>query len=183
MLERKYENPMAIRSKNALSETLLKLMMYKPFKEITISDITERAGLSRQTFYTNFQKKEYILVYLLKGLFQRYQDKLSAALPEAEELLIDYFLFWGDSRDFLSLLYKQGLGYLFQECNRSFFLEDAEVLDGMFRCEEWQLPYIKASLAGVSYELMYMWLTTDQGLAVDRLSGMTRNLLSGGLFA
>lgn len=183
MLERKYENPMAIRSKNALSETLLKLMMYKPFKDVTVSDLTERAGLSRQTFYTNFQKKEDILVYLLKGLFQRYQDKLTVSPPEPEELLIDYFLFWGDSRDFLSLLFRQGLGVLFQDCNRAFFVEDTQALNGLFRCEDWQLPYIKASLAGVTYELMHMWLTTDQGLAVDRLSGMTRNLLSGGLFA
>ncbi len=183
MLERKYENPMAIRSKNALSETLLKLMMYKPFKEITISDITERAGLSRQTFYTNFQKKEDILVYLLHGLFRRYLDKITRVRPVPENLLIDYFLFWGDSRDFLTLLYKQDMGYLFQECNRAFFLEDTDMLNDMFTCEEWQLPYIKASIAGVTHELLFMWLTRDQGLSVDRLGTMTRNLLDGRLFA
>lgn len=183
MLTRVHENPMAVRSKNALSETLLKLMMYKSFKDITISDITERAGLSRQTFYTNFERKEDILVYLLHGLFMRYLDKITAVRPVAENLMIDYFLFWGDSRDFLTLLYKHNLGYLFQDCNRSFFIEDTDLLNDLFTCEDWQLPYIKASLAGVTYELLYMWLTQDRGLTVDTLSSLTRNLLEGKLFA
>lgn len=183
MLEKKYENPMAIRSKNALSETLLKLMMYRPFKEITVSDLTERAGLSRQTFYTNFQRKEDILIYLLHGLFQRYQDKIAAVRPVPENLLIDYFLFWGDSREFLTLLFKQDMGYLFQDCNRSFFIEDTDILDDLFTCEPWQLPYIKAAIAGITYELLTMWLTQDQGLTVERLSHLTRNLLGGKLFA
>ena len=183
MLTQKHENPMSIRSKNALSQTLLKLMMYKPFEDISISDITARAGLSRQTFYTNFQKKEDILIYLLHGLFQRYLDKLTAARPVPENLMIDYFLFLGDSRDFLSLLFRQDLGRLFQDCNRAFFIEDAELLDDLFTCESWQLPYIKASLAGVTYELLYMWITRDQGLSVYVLSSMTRNILKGAIFA
>ncbi len=183
MLETRYENPMAIRSKNALSEALLKLMMYKPFRDVTVSDITGRAGLSRQTFYTNFQKKEDILIYLIQGLFRRYLDKITQVRPVPENLLIDYFLFWGDSREFLTLLYKQDMGYLFQECNRAFFLEDTDLLNDMFTCEEWQLPYIKASIAGVTHELLFLWLTRDQGLSVDRLGTMTRNLLGGRLFA
>lgn len=182
MLTAKKENPMAIRSKNALSQTLLKLMMYKPFEEIAITDITARAGLSRQTFYTNFERKEDILVYLLHGLYRRYLDKITAARPVPDNLLIDYFLFWGDSRDFLSLLFRQNMGYLFQDANRAFFIEDTDILNDLFHCESWQLPYIKASLAGITYELLYMWITRDQGLSVDTLTALTRNLLHGALF-
>lgn len=182
MLTEKRENPMSVRSKNALSRALLKLMIYKPLDEIAISDITARANLSRQTFYTNFDRKEDILVYLLHGLFRRYLDRLTAARPAPEELLIDYFLFWDDSRDFLSLLFRRNMGCLFQDCNRAFFVEDTAVLDGLFHCEPWQLPYIKASLAGVSYELLYMWIAKDQGLPLDTLTGLTRNLLNGALF-
>ena len=64
MLAQKRENPMSVRSKSALAQSLLRMMIDKPFDEISISDITERAGLSRQTFYTNFIKKEDILKYL-----------------------------------------------------------------------------------------------------------------------
>lgn len=183
MLKNKRENPMAIRSKNALSSALLKIMITKDFRDISISDITERAGLSRQTFYTNFEKKEDILIYLLHGLFSRYYEQLARVTPVPENLLIDYFIFWGDSRDFLTLLFKQKMGYLFQDCNRAFFVEDTAILDDIFTAEDWQLPYIKAGLAGISYELLYIWITEDQGLSVDVLNSMTTNLLGGRIFA
>lgn len=183
MLSQKRENPMAIRSKNALSGALLKLMISKPLSEISISDITERAGLSRQTFYTNFQRKEDILIYLLHGLFGRYHDRITKSKPIPENLIIDYFIFWGDSRDFLTLLFQQNLGYLFQDCNRSFFIEDTDCLDDMFTAEGWQLPYIKASLAGITYELLLIWITKDQGLSVTVLNSLAANLLGGKLFS
>ncbi len=182
MLNLKKENPMAVRSKNAISSSLLKLMMYRPFEEISISDITARAGLSRQTFYTNFQKKEDVLNYLLHGLFQRYLGALTSQTLEPENLLVDYFMFWGDSRDFLALLFTQDMGFLFQNRNRSFFVEDTDCLDFMFTAAPWQLPYIKASIAGITYELLLMWITKDQGLAVDVLNTLALNLLGGSIF-
>ena len=183
MLQDKHENPMAIRSKNALSSSLLKLMMTSSFNNISISDITEHAGLSRQTFYTNFQKKEDILVYLLQGLFGRYHERLVKSTPVPDNIIIDYFIFWGDSRDFLTLLFRQNLGYLFQDCNRSFFIEDTDCLNDLFTAEPWQLPYIKASFAGITYELLLIWVTKDQGLSVTVLNSLATNLLGGKLFA
>lgn len=183
MLASKKENPMSIRSKNALSSALLKLMLNRDLNDISVSDITERAGLSRQTFYTNFEKKEDILVYLLHGLFSRYHERLTRSKPVAENLIIDYFIFWGDSRDFLSLLFRRKLGYLFQECNRSFFLEDTDCINDLFSADDWQIPYVKASIAGITYELLLIWITQEQGLPVSILSSMTEKLLGGKIFA
>ena len=182
MLTQKRENPMAVRSKNALASSLLELMMRRHYSDISISDITEYAGLSRQTFYTNFQKKDDILIYLIRRLFQKYHNMLTASKPVPENLIIDYFIFWGDSKDFLALLFKHDLGYIFQNCNRAFFVDDTDCLNTLFTAEEWQLPYIKASLAGVTYELLFMWITKDQGLPVGILNAITLNLLGGKLF-
>ena len=183
MLTQKRENPMAVRSKNALASSLLELMMRRHYSDISISDITEYAGLSRQTFYTNFQKKDDILIYLIRRLFQKYHNMLTASKPVPENLIIDYFIFWGDSKDFLALLFKHDLGYIFQNCNRAFFVDDTDSLNDLFTAEDWQLPYIKASLAGVTYELLLMWITREQGLSVDVLNAITINLLGGKMFA
>lgn len=179
---KKRENPMAVRSKNALASALLKLMLRQDFAEISISDITERARLSRQTFYTNFQRKEDILLYLLDGLFARYQEETAQNAPDAEHLIVDYFIFWNSSRDFLSLLFRRGLGHLFQERNRRFFQEASAIPDAMITAEPWQLPYVRASLAGLTYELIRLWVTESEGLSVSVLSAMTIKLLNGGIF-
>lgn len=179
----KRENPMAVRSKNAFAQSLLALMMKQPFDSISISDIADRSGLARQTFYTNFNKKEDILNYMLKGLFQRYGATVSESTASSSALIIDYFLFWDKSKDFLSLLFKQGLGHLFQECNRQFFAEEVPNIDILFDVEEWQFPYIRASIAGITYELLYLWIAEDMGLSINTLSTVADNLLSGKLFS
>ena len=90
---------MSIRSKNALAEALLALMLREAFDDISISDITDKAFLSRQTFYTNFSKKEDILEYLLDGLFARYQAQLQQGRCEPDNFIVDYFIFWNNSRE------------------------------------------------------------------------------------
>lgn len=42
-------------TKNALSASLKKLLLQKPFDKITVTDITEDCGLNRMTFYYHFQ--------------------------------------------------------------------------------------------------------------------------------
>ena len=96
---KKRENPMSVRSKSALSQALLSLMLQKDFDYISIQEITNRAGLSRQTFYTNFEKKEDILNYLLSCLFDKYLKQLEAQKITPEYFMIDYLAFWDDSRD------------------------------------------------------------------------------------
>ena len=179
----KRENPMAVRSKNAFAQSLLALMMKHPFDSISISDIADKSGLARQTFYTNFSKKEDILNYMLKGLFQGYGSSVIDASTSSGALIIDYFLFWDKNKDFLSLLFRQGLGYLFQECNREFFANEVPNIDGLFDVEEWQFPYIRASIAGITYELLYLWIAEDMGLSINTLSTVADNLLSGKLFS
>lgn len=42
-------------TKRILEESLKKLLLVKPLNKITISDLTEEAGMSRMTFYYHFQ--------------------------------------------------------------------------------------------------------------------------------
>lgn len=176
-----HENPMSIRSKNALSEALLKLMICTPLHDITISDITNKAHLSRQTFYTNFTKKEDILNYLITGLFTRYAQRITALKQEPSGLLVDYFFYWDQHRDFLTLLFKHKQGYIFQEQNRTFFRDNTS-LSTMLTQDEEKQPYIRASLAGMTYELLWLWLTDDQGLSIDKLTVLAENLIIGNIF-
>ncbi|MBQ3952065.1 MAG: hypothetical protein II668_05835, partial [Oscillospiraceae bacterium] len=126
-------------------------------------------------------EKEDILVYLVGGLFGRYRERLEEARPEADGFLIDYFMFWGDSRDFLSLLFRRGKGGIFQEANRHFF-EAGGLPKGLISSEGDEEPYVRAGLAGMTYELLYIWMTRDLGLSVSALRGLASRILSGELF-
>jgi len=178
MAEQKHENPMSVRSKSALAQSLLKLMMTKPFDEISISEITAEAGLARQTFYTNFDRREDILTYLLGGLFERLRQMFAQNGTISGNFIIAYFIFWDKNREFLSLLYSRGLGYIFSDRNRWFFQSEFPLV-----CEKRQEPYIRTCLAGLTGELVRLWLTSGDGLSIEELSNVAENLLEGRIFA
>lgn len=169
---------MSVRSKSALAQSLLRLMMTKDFADISISEITAGAGLARQTFYTNFDRREDILTYLLGGLFERLHQFYDHSGTISSSFIIDYFLFWDKSRDFLTLLYQKGLGYIFADRNRWFFQAEFPLV-----CDRRQEPYIRTCLAGLTGELMQLWLTSGDGLSIEELSNVAENLLQGRIFS
>ena len=57
--------------KESLTEALFILMRKKPFEEITITEISKLAGVSRISFYRNFDSKEDVLV---KYIFEKSMD-------------------------------------------------------------------------------------------------------------
>ena len=63
------------RTRRALHEALLDLILEVGYDSITVQDITDRADLSRATFYLHYQDKEELLASSLEAMF----DELVAA--------------------------------------------------------------------------------------------------------
>ena len=50
-------------AKNRFVQSLWELLREKPIKQITVSELTKKAGLSRQTFYQSFTDKYELISY------------------------------------------------------------------------------------------------------------------------
>ena len=70
--EFKKEDKRVIRSKRDLSNALDELLDEKNYDDISIQDITNKALVSKNTFYNNFLDKNELLMYL----FQKYSLKI-----------------------------------------------------------------------------------------------------------
>jgi len=57
------------RTKSWVFEALMLLMDEKPYDKITVSDITEKAGIARPTFYRNFDDKDDVVFEYLRNTF------------------------------------------------------------------------------------------------------------------
>lgn len=65
------QNPSAIRSKQEITDTLLRLMQTYPYNQITVKQIILEAHVARKTFYRNFLSKDDVLdSYLNHIMFQ-----------------------------------------------------------------------------------------------------------------
>lgn len=85
------EDPRVIRTKRALREALMRLVEQKPFSRVTISEITEEAGLDRTTFYLHFQGIHELMGELAESLFKElrseiYNDQSSDFSQRPEEI-------------------------------------------------------------------------------------------------
>ena len=60
----------AERSKEAIALALLKVMKIYDYKEITVTQITQEAGVSRKTFYRHFSDKDEVLKHLFNSLYK-----------------------------------------------------------------------------------------------------------------
>ena len=61
-----------------LSAALIRLMHEMPFAEITVTDISREAGLSRISFYRNFNTKEDLLLFYMEQVVEAFEEDIYA---------------------------------------------------------------------------------------------------------
>ena len=79
-------------TKNEIAATLRSLMAVKPFSKITVSEIVERCGINRKTFYYHFEDMYALLRWMLEQetvAVVRGID-LNEDYPQAIAFIMDY---------------------------------------------------------------------------------------------
>ena len=76
-----------LRVKSHIVHALMDLMKEKSYEEISISEITVRAGVSRVSYYRNYGSKEDILTETLEQLMDRFLKEIEAVPPHYDGVL------------------------------------------------------------------------------------------------
>ncbi|MBS7996098.1 TetR/AcrR family transcriptional regulator [Streptococcus suis] len=125
-----------LRAKDFIVQALFKLIDSKNYDDITITDIAKIAGVTRISFYRNFESKEDILRQEMK---KRFDDMQGVGKPT--DTIGSMFDFFNQNKDLISALFKSKKEVL--------LLELTETVDIK------QLPIEAAySIATVSYLLL-----------------------------
>ena len=88
------------RSKQHMSEALLSLMEERPFRDISVVDICDRAMVHRTTFYAHFEDKNALLRYVFTELRQGFEAEQAALASQ------------GDVRSYLLAVFQSALRFL-----------------------------------------------------------------------
>jgi AcrR family transcriptional regulator len=67
-----------LRSRQALTEAFMALVVEGPYDDITVGDIVERAGVGRSTFYEHYANKDELLRASLADAFGALADTITA---------------------------------------------------------------------------------------------------------
>ena len=97
-----------------LTEALLKLMEKKPFNEINVSELCEKAGVARASFYRNYDSMQEILTNYLSSVTDEWWEEF-VKYPEDEfhekfwkELLLQY----KKNEELIKLIYQNDMSYI-----------------------------------------------------------------------
>jgi len=76
----KSTDPRALRTRKLLREAIMEVVVNKPFRDLTIRDITESAGINRATFYLHYEDKYDLLDDCAYELFSEIRNAVEAKI-------------------------------------------------------------------------------------------------------
>lgn len=133
--------------RESIETALIQLMEKKPFGEITISEIVEKAGVSRVSYYRNYYYKEDVLFAKMDKIAAEWKAGAEKISTDVGEQIIELFEM---ERPILGVIYKNGLEHLMYKLIRKYCgLEEKidnnvsayflSLFAGMFFgwCDEW----------------------------------------------
>lgn len=93
-----------------LYDALLVLWRNQPLAEISVVELTERAGVSRMAFYRNCGTKERVVEFYLDNLFGRYLQEMRAMTDlSVRSFAYRFFLNFEEHAELLAYLRRDGL--------------------------------------------------------------------------
>ena len=154
-------------SKKKFVGALLELMKVYPYTDITVTQLSQEAELSRKTFYRLFDDKDDILTLLFDGLYlECFTQIRQRNVKRYWELVQLYFDFWESRKEVLFLLSKSGLlsrmfEYVYRHGEQVFVaLRSADTANTFFA----SLPYLLAYSIGGMHSMLMKWV--ESGMTV-----------------
>lgn len=155
--------------RDCIFNALLTLMDEKPFQDISISDITRRANVSRMAYYRNYSSKEEILTSHLEGELNQYvqftQPNDSGELCITQKNIARLFEHCKEEKKFILACDNAGLGY--------YFLDACTVyLHRYFMREEKRREYVLNAYASALCSTIIRWLRNGAVETTEQMAEM-----------
>ncbi|NOU94334.1 TetR family transcriptional regulator [Paenibacillus sp. LMG 31456] len=173
---------LALQSQEWIRTALFQIMEKKEYSHISITEIADRAGLARQTFYRNFQGKDEILLNYLEELMKGLWQDLEETSVINEEILVALFRNWRSNipsslihnivtkdRKIRQLIHKS-ISDSFDELFVHIKKDRKESADDTYRL------YAHKSLSATVHLMLIEWTLNDFQMTPEEIGGMVSDL-------
>jgi AcrR family transcriptional regulator len=156
------------RTRDVLGDALVELIREKPFDEITVQQVLDRAGVSRSTFYTHYRDKNDLFLGDVEDFFENMANHLirSGEVSDRVAPVRELFAHIGEVRDFYAALVASDLIHDTMELGQGHFARGIEQRLSLLRPTGKPLPTQRSAvaygLAGALLSLLSWWI--DHGM-------------------
>lgn len=143
--------------RESIFSALMQLMSKKAFEDITVTEITQRAGVSRMGYYRNYNDKKDILVAHLDDLFEHYWSQIQTKPQNDFQSACLYFNYFRKNRLFLMNLLEAGLTQMIFERHDYYLQTIFKDLYKDVSLESKSEKYIVGFLSGGLLKVLIAW--------------------------
>lgn len=162
----------AEQSRNRLVNALLVIMEQYDFREITVTQISQEAGLSRKTFYRLFKSKEELIDFFFEGLYRDCLMQIrSRQLHHYWEVVQCYFDFCEERKELLLLLKRNNLLAPLFEGSYQYAFKAFEYIRSKETADTYSafLPYLLAYSVGGMFSMLLKWVENGMDMPSSQL--------------
>ncbi len=164
--------------KEAIEIALIKLLNEKHINKITVTELTEAAGVGRSSFYRNFDSLEDVAVSCVNRMYSEYFKEKPANPNAYKKANFSFFLreryrFVKKHKDVFNVLHKNGILYnalvkMNPDIKKQFLVADIT-----------ESRYFSAMIMGFSAGVIEEWVAGGMKESPEKLSEITKRCLSG----
>jgi AcrR family transcriptional regulator len=187
-------DPRIERTRKLLSETLINLLTEKQYAEITVQDVTERARLSRTTFYQHYKDVDDLLMNSLEQVYNSLATGWD--MPSLEELRTKGysetcfdpadFLHAAKYKDFYLAMFGEKGSPAFQRWLYGYYRNIMRLFFGSLLPDghhtDVPMEIIIESTANIQLGLLRWWLENDMPYSAHQMARMAYAMSLGPLW-
>lgn len=165
------KNPRVFRSLDKIATALFALIMEKDYESITICEICEKAGVTRKTFYRNFDSKDDVVEFAVYARLQPFFS-YSSNIPFVN-MLTSVFGFLSQRKPILMRFTKLGIYHLLSSSALKYFSKSPRIKTFIEKEPHSEVyhKYIANALCGIESSIVANWA---EGGCVESPEELTR---------
>lgn len=144
-----------LQSKNLIVQSLLYLMRKKSFHDIKITEICKKAGVSRLSYYRNFDSKEDIVLYYFNNNFEKIMEKIvsrdDVSYRELVEMMFSLFM---EHLEVNKLFFRDKLIYLISASSDEYLKKFLKVIFKDNSHDDFILKFLQGGIMNIMIGLM-----------------------------
>lgn len=179
-VDKKKINAGRVRSMDLITSALFELLETMPFSQITVTEICDRAGIARKTFYRNFRSKTSVVERLVDQVFYDFMQKYDFKTSGARKIYLYWYEYILCTREFSAIFFDPDLYDFITEKIREFVeVEMIETLHNSVSFDPLLSDYyLNFAAAGIA-SIMREWMKKDCQTPAKTMASLTTRLLSG----
>jgi AcrR family transcriptional regulator len=156
------DDPRARRTRDRLGDALLATLLEKPFDDITVGEVLQRAGVGRSTFYEHYRDKHDLFFSDVDEFFE-WMSKAGGTDSTRVAPVRELFAHVAESRPILAAMEASGRLDEVVRIGRAHFARSIErALEREEGGDAEERQVLAHGLAGALFEMLEHWLASGQ---------------------